>query len=77
MKNGVYEEFQDVDIMSLYFNKFMNITEEIKAFIENETRSCFMDFGCITPLYIYRMWNGSVPLEEIERALSEIKFPGR
>ena len=36
-----------------------------------------MDVGGITPLYVYRMWNGSVPLEEIEAAMTEIKFPGR
>ena len=30
-----------------------------------------MDFGRITPLYIYRMWGGSVAIEEIERAMAE------
>lgn len=54
-----------------------DLIKRLSDFIENETRSCSMDFGCITPLYIYHMWNGSVPLEEIERALPEIKFPGR
>ena len=24
-------------------------------FYENEAKSCSMDFGCITPLYVYRM----------------------
>lgn len=47
------------------------------VFMENETRSCSMDFGGITPLYVYRMWNGSVALEDIEAAMAEIKFPGR
>lgn len=28
-----------------------------------------MDFGCITPEYIYRSWGGQVPLDEIEAAL--------
>jgi len=55
----------------------MSIIEDLKEFIENETRSCSMDFGGITPLYVYRMWNGSVPLEEIESGMAEIKFPGR
>ena len=49
----------------------------IRNLIENEARSCSMDFGCITPLYVYRMWNGSAPLEEIESAMAEIEFPGR
>lgn len=55
----------------------MSIIEDLKEFIENETRSCSMDFGGITPLYVYRMWFGSVALEDIEAAMAEIKFPGR
>lgn len=55
----------------------MDIIEDLKEFIENETRSCSMDFGGITPLYVYRMWNGSAALEDIEAAIAEIKFPGR
>ena len=55
----------------------MDVIEDLKEFIENETRSCSMDFGGITPLYVYRMWNGSVALEDIEEAMAEIKFSGR
>ena len=55
----------------------MDIVERLKNFIENETRSCSMDFGGITPLYVYRMWNGSVALEDIEEAMAGIKFPER
>lgn len=55
----------------------MDTIERLKEFIENETRSCSMDFGGITPLYVYRMWSESVPLEEIESAMAELKFPGR
>ena len=43
-----------------------DIINRLRAFIENETRSCSMDFGGITPLYVYRMWNGAVALDEIE-----------
>ena len=50
-----------------------NIVERLTQFMDNEAKSCSMDFGCITPEYVYRMWGGSVPLEEIERGLSEIK----
>ena len=46
----------------------------LKEFMENEARSCSMDFGCITPLYVYRMWNGDVPLDEIESAMAKIKL---
>ena len=55
----------------------MDVIERLKLFVENETRSCSMDFGGITPLYVYRMWNGKVPLDEIESAMAKIIFPGR
>lgn len=51
----------------------MNIVERLREFIENEAKSCSMDFGCITPEYVYRIWGGSVPLEEIEEAMKEVK----
>lgn len=55
----------------------MDLAEKLKVFVENEARSCLMDFGCITPLYVYRMWGGVVALEAIEAAMAEIKIPGR
>lgn len=55
----------------------MDVVERLRQFMEDEARSCSMDFGGITPLYVYRMWNGDVPLDEIERAMTEIMFPGR
>ena len=45
-----------------------DVISRLREFIENEARSCSMDFGCITPLYVYRMWGGVVALEEIEAA---------
>ena len=42
-------------------------------FLESEARSCSMDPGCITPEYVYRMWGGMVPLNEIEQAFKLIK----
>ena len=39
--------------------------------MEDEARSCSMDFGCITPEYVYRMWGGSVAIKDIEEALKE------
>ena len=50
-----------------------DIVLRIRDLIENETRSCSMDFGCITPLYVYRMWGGAVSLEDIEAAFVELK----
>ena len=46
----------------------------IRNLIENETRSCSMDFGCITPLYVYRMLGGTVNIEKIEQVMSNIKM---
>ena len=40
--------------------------------MENEARSCSMDFGCVTPEYVYKMWGGQVPLNEIEAAFNEV-----
>lgn len=42
--------------------------ERLHALMVNETRSCSMDFGCVTPEYVYRMWGGQVPFETIEEA---------
>ena len=50
-----------------------NIEARLKAFLENEARSCSMDFGCVTPEYVYRMWGGAVELSIIETELSHLK----
>lgn len=50
----------------------LDIVHIIKDFMEHEARSCSMDVGGITPLYVYRMWGGTVPLEEIEEAMKAI-----
>ncbi len=49
------------------------VKEDIIIFMENEARSCSMDFGCITPLYVYRMLGGAVSMKEISTAMDEIK----
>ena len=51
-----------------------DVISRVREFIENEARSCSMDFGCITPLYVYRMWGGVVALEEIETAFKDVQF---
>lgn len=45
----------------------------LKDFLESEGRSCSMDSGCITPEYVYRMWGGSVPINDIEEAMKTLK----
>ncbi len=49
------------------------ILQRLKQFIDDEARSCSMDYGCVTPLYVYRMWGGSVPMEDIENGLMELR----
>ena len=50
-----------------------DLTTCLKQFIESEARSCSIDSGCITPEYVYRMWGGTVNMDEISIALKEIK----
>ena len=44
----------------------MDVVERLKSFIESETRSCSMDFGAISPEYVFRMWGGNVSIEDIK-----------
>ena len=48
----------------------------LSQFMENEARSCSMDIGGITPLYVYRMWGGDVSLEDITQGLTELRKQG-
>lgn len=54
----------------------MSLTDRLREFMETEARSCSMDFGCVTPLYVYRMWGGAIPMEEIENGLIELRRNG-
>ena len=51
----------------------IDLVARLKQFLENEARSCSMDFGCVTPLYVYRMWGETVAYDEIENALNYLK----
>ena len=50
-----------------------NLKERLKELMETEARSCSMDFGCITPEYVQRMWGGKFSLDEIDMALKELR----
>ena len=50
-----------------------NIVERLNEFINNEARSCSMDFGCVTPEYVQRMLGGLYSVENIEAALKTVK----
>ena len=51
----------------------MDTLQRLCDFMRDEARSCSMDFGCITPLYVYRMWGGAVSIDEISKALGIIR----
>ena len=53
--------------------------DRLKEFMECEGRSCSFDPELITPEYVYRMWGGSVAIDEIatrRRRWSRIKKTG-
>ncbi len=50
-----------------------SIVERLQEFMEQEARSCSMDIGGITPLYVYRMWGGAVAIEDIATAMEEVR----
>ncbi len=54
----------------------MKVIDRLREFMENEARSCSMDFACVTPLYVYRMWGGSVAIEESAAGLKELRKNG-
>lgn len=45
------------------------MVKHLQEFIENEARSCSMDFGCVTPEYVQRMLGGEYSIDEIRDAL--------
>ena len=53
--------------------KMIDVVSRLLEFLDSEAHSCSMDFGCVTPLYVYRMWGGTVAFEDIEAGLKEIK----
>jgi len=53
-----------------------DLTSRLKDFMEQEARSCSMDFGCVTSEYVFRSWGGQVPLNEIENELRKIRRQG-
>ena len=47
-----------------------DIISRVSDLIESEVRSCSMDFGGITPEYVYRMLGGQYSIDEIQDVLS-------
>ncbi len=53
-----------------------SFVSRLREFMENEARSGSMDFGCVTPIYVYRMFGGQYSIEDIESGLTEIRKQG-
>lgn len=51
----------------------VGIVDRLREFMESKARSCSMDPGCISPEYVYRMWGGTVSLEDIKKTLALLK----
>ena len=51
----------------------MEIISRLRELLESEARSGSMDFGCVTPLYAYRMFGGKYSMEAIESGLAELR----
>ena len=49
-----------------------DLTSRIENLIEMEARSGSMDPALMTQEYIFRMWGGKVPLEEIREAMKQL-----
>ena len=53
-----------------------SLEERLQSFIESEGKSCSFDPELITPEYVYRMWGGSVAIDEIATGLTELRKQG-
>ncbi len=51
----------------------IRVVDRLQEFMENEARSCSTDFGRVNAVYVYRMWGGTVALEEIEYGIDIIR----
>lgn len=51
----------------------IELIDKLREFMELEAKSCSMDFGCITPQYVYKMWGGAVAIEDIATAMEEVR----
>lgn len=48
------------------------LIERLRQFLESEAQSFSMGTAYVTPEYVYRMWGGKVPLDDIANALDEV-----
>ena len=53
-----------------------DVLSRIQEFVEHETRSCSMDYGAISPEYVFRMWGGNVSIEDIKEGFKKLQKQG-
>ena len=53
-----------------------SLVDRLRELIDDEARSCSMDFGCITPKYVHRLLGGTVPMEDIISGFKELQKRG-
>ena len=58
--------------MESYSKTFVNMNKDLvfrlREFMDNEARSCHMDYGCVTLEYVYRSLGGTMTIEDIKEA---------
>ena len=73
---GASDEARDDLMMSEVRSMLEDIITRLQDFMEQEARSCSMDFGCVTPEYVFRSWGGSIAMDEIATGLTELRKQG-
>ena len=73
---GASDEAWDDLMMSEVRSMLEDIITRLQDFMEQEARSCSMDFGCVTPEYVFRSWGGRVAIDEITTGLIELRRHG-
>ena len=53
-----------------------SLVDRLRELIEDEARSCSMDFGCITPKYVHRLLGGTTSMEDIVNGFKELQKQG-
>ena len=52
------------------------LQSRLLQFLEDEARSCSLDFGGVTPGYVFRSLVGSIAMDEIATGLTELRKQG-
>lgn len=73
---GASDEAWDDIMMSEVRSMMEDIITRLQSLIESEGKSCSFDPELITPEYVFRMWGGSVAIDEIATGLTELRKQG-